>query len=217
LLACRTGGRGEGARYASSLTMRKLPALAAACLCLLAAFAPAAAHASASQILRDCNLHGHLTGHYSQKDLANALAQLQGDQSEYTDCEASIKAAQAADARQAAASHQHHGSTHGATNGGGTTGGGTSSGAGASTAAAASHAPTKADQNAIHRAASQPGSVALPGGESISPTNSSATGSSGLHAMPVPLRVVLILLAAGALAGAGLGLRRRVLDRRTDT
>jgi hypothetical protein len=35
--------------------------------------------------------------------------------------------------------------------------------------------------------------------------------------MPVPLRVVLILLAAGALAGVGLGLRRRVLDRRSDT
>jgi hypothetical protein len=216
LLACRTGGRREGVGYAPSMTMRKLSALAAACLCLLAAFAPAAAHASASQILRDCNLHGHLTGHYSQKDLANALAQLQGDQSEYTDCEASIKAAQAAGARQSAASHQHHGSAHGATTGG-STGGGSSTGSGHTSASGAGPVATKADQNAIHRAAKLPGNVQLPGGESISPTNASATGSSGLHAMPVPLRVVLILLAAGALAGVGLGLRRRVLDRRTDT
>jgi hypothetical protein len=198
------------------MTMRKLSALAAACLCLLAAFAPAAAHASASQILRDCNLHGHLTGHYSQKDLAGALAQLQGDQSEYTDCEASIKAAQAANAR-AAGARQHHGTAHGATATGGSTGGGSSTGGGGHAGGAATHPPTPADQNAIHRAARLPGKVALPGGETISPTTSSAASGSGLHAMPVPLRVVLILLAAGALAGAGLGLRRRVLDRRSDT
>ncbi|MCW3064145.1 MAG: hypothetical protein JWN32_1317 [Solirubrobacterales bacterium] len=197
-----------------SSTMRTLTALAAACLCLLAAFAPTAADASVSQILRDCSLHGHLTRHYSQADYRNALAALQGDLSEYSDCQAAIKAAQAADARQSATKHQQHGGSHGASTGG-TTGGG-STGAGGTKAAAATRNPTAADQSAIHRAAHQSGSVALPGGGTISPTTSSAAAGSGLHAMPVPLRVVLILLAAGALTGAGLGLRRRVIDRRSD-
>jgi cobalamin biosynthesis Mg chelatase CobN len=201
-----------------STTMRKLSALAAACLCALAAFAPGAAHAGVGQILRDCNLHGKLTGHYSQKELAEALAQLQGDQSEYTDCESSIRAAQAAAARQGAQSHEHSGNTaraHAAGNGGSNGGSGGSTNGGSQ--ASSSHAATKADENAIHQASSSPSDVPLPGGGTVSPTKASATGSSGLHAMPVPLRVVLILLAAGALAGVGLGVRRRVLDRRTDT
>jgi hypothetical protein len=219
LLACRIGGRGEGDRYASSTTMRTLTATAAACLLLLAAFAPTAADASVSQILRDCQLHGHLTHHYSQKDYRNALASLQGDQSEYSDCESVIKAAQAADARAGAAKHQQHGSAHGASTGGGSSnngGGGSNGSSSGGQSAVVNHGATKADQNAIHRASQQPGAVALPGGGTISPTTSSAAGASGLHAMPVPLRVVLILLAAGALTGAGLGLRRRVIDRRSD-
>jgi hypothetical protein len=199
-------------------TMRKLSALVAACLCALAALAPSAAHASVGQILRDCNLHGKLTGHYSQKELAQALAQLQGDQSEYTDCASSIRAAQAAAARQGAASHQHNSSSHAhaASTGGSSTGGSDNNGGGGSSSKSASHAPTAADQNAIHQASRTPGDVPLPSGGTISPTKASATGG-GLHSMPVPLRVVLILLAAGALAGVGLGVRRRVLDRRSDT
>jgi cobalamin biosynthesis Mg chelatase CobN len=201
--------------------MRKLSALAAACLCALAAFAPSAAQAGVGQILRDCNLHGKLTGHYSQKELAEALAQLQGDQSEYTDCESSIRAAQAAAARQGAQSHEHSGNgnssrAHAAGSGGSSNGGSGGSGSGDSQSSA-SHPATKADENAIHQASSSPSDVPLPGGGTISPTKASATGSSGLHAMPVPLRVVLILLATGALAGVGLGVRRRVLDRRSDT
>jgi cobalamin biosynthesis Mg chelatase CobN len=204
-----------------STTMRKLSALAAACLCALAAFAPSAAHAGVGQILRDCNVHGKLTGHYSQKELAEALAQLQGDQSEYTDCESSIRAAQAAAARQGAQSHEHNGNgnsarAHAAGNGGSSNGGSGGSSSGGSQASS-SHPATKADENAIRQASSSPSDVPLPGGGTISPTKASAAGSSGLHAMPVPLRVVLILLATGALAGIGLGVRRRVLDRRTDT
>jgi hypothetical protein len=199
-------------------TMRKLSVLVAACLCALAAVAPSAARASVGQILRDCNLHGKLTGHYSQKELAQALAQLQGDQSEYTDCASSIRSAQAAAARQGAASHQHNSSSHAhaASTGGSSTGGSDDNGGGGSSKST-SHAPTPADQNAIHQASRTPGEVPLPGGGTISPTKASATGGGGLHSMPVPLRVVLILLAAGALAGVGLGVRRRVLDRRSDT
>jgi hypothetical protein len=216
LLACRNGGAGKGARYVPPMTMRKLPALAAACLCLLAAYAPTAAHASVGQILRDCQLHGKLTHHYSQQDYRNALAQLQGDQSEYSDCESTIKAAQAADARASAATHKSHTTNHSGTSGGSSNGGG-SNGGSSGPRAVANHGATKADQNAIHQASREPGAVPLPSGGTISPTTSSASGGSGLHAMPVPLRVVLILLAAGALTGVGLGLRRRVLDRRSDT
>jgi hypothetical protein len=194
--------------------MRTLPALVAACLSLLA-FAPTAANASVSQILRDCELHGHLTGHYSEQQLAQALSQLKGDQSEYSDCEPYIRAAQAAAARAGAAKHDKSSSGSHAT-GNGSGGGGKSSG-GSGSSSPASHPETKADRNAISRALSKPGAVPLPGGGSISPTTSSAAGASGLHAMPVPLRIVLILLAAGALTGVGLGVRRRVIDRRFDS
>lgn len=190
--------------------MRTLPALVAACLSLLA-FAPAAAQANVSQILRDCQLHGHLTGHYSQKDLAKALAALQGDQAEYSDCASYIREAEAAAARAGAAKHHSNAKGTNATTAGATAGNG-----GSGPSAPASHPASKADQNAIRRALHRPGSVPLPGGGTISPTTSSAAGASGLHSMPVPLVIVLILLAAGALTGVGLGLRRRVLDRRFD-
>jgi hypothetical protein len=193
-----------------SKIIRTLPALFAACLSLLA-FAPTGAQANVSQILRDCQLHGHLTGHYSQKDLANALAALQGDQAEYSDCASYIREAEAAAARAGAA--QHHSSGKGSHATAGATGG---SNNGSGPSAPGSHPATPADQKAITQALHRAGAVPLPGGGTISPTNSGAAGTSGLHAMPVPLVIVLILLAAGALTGVGLGLRRRVLDRRLD-
>jgi hypothetical protein len=212
LLACRNGGRREGVRHTPSVTMlRTLPALVAACLSLLA-FVPTAAHASVSQILRDCQLHGHLTGHYSQKELAQALAALQGDQAEYSDCASYIREAEAAAARAGAAKHHAATGSHATTAG---AAGGRSGGSGPSSPSG--HAATPADQKAIRQALHRAGSVPLPGGGTISPTTSSAAGASGLNTLPVPLVIVLILLAAGALTGVGLGVRRRVLDRGFDS
>jgi hypothetical protein len=62
---------------------------------LLVLALPAAAHASAIQVIRDCAQDGRVDGHYSQKDLRQAEASLPSDIDEYTDCRAAIRAAMA--------------------------------------------------------------------------------------------------------------------------
>jgi hypothetical protein len=54
---------------------------------------PAAAHASAAQVIRDCADDGKLDKQYSQKDLQAADKNLPSDIDEYTDCRAAIRAA----------------------------------------------------------------------------------------------------------------------------
>jgi phage shock protein PspC (stress-responsive transcriptional regulator) len=53
---------------------------------------PAAAHASASDVIRDCAQDGKLDKTYSQKELQQAEANLPSDIDEYTDCRAAIRA-----------------------------------------------------------------------------------------------------------------------------
>jgi hypothetical protein len=62
---------------------------------LLALALPAAAHASAAAVIRDCAQDGKIDGHYSQKDLRQAEQSLPSDIDEYTDCRAAIRAAMA--------------------------------------------------------------------------------------------------------------------------
>jgi hypothetical protein len=62
---------------------------------LLALALPAAAHASAAAVIRDCAQDGKVDGHYSQRDLRKAEASLPTDIDEYTDCRAAIRAAMA--------------------------------------------------------------------------------------------------------------------------
>jgi hypothetical protein len=45
-----------------------------------------AASAGASQVIADCNAHGSLTRHYSAAELRAALATMNADVKEYTDC-----------------------------------------------------------------------------------------------------------------------------------
>jgi hypothetical protein len=54
---------------------------------------PAAAHASASDVIRDCAQDGKLDKTYSQRDLRNANSNLPSDIDEYTDCRSVIRAA----------------------------------------------------------------------------------------------------------------------------
>lgn len=72
--------------------LRRLPAAAAAALCLLLLSA-APAFASGADVIRDCLQNGRLTKTYSQKEYAAALSNLPTDVAEYSDCEALIRAA----------------------------------------------------------------------------------------------------------------------------
>src|SRR4051794_41667426 len=69
--------------------MRRLLALL-----ILFTFAPAAtALASGGKVVRDCTDDGVLQGHYSQKDLRDALASIPSDVDEYTNCRDVIRRA----------------------------------------------------------------------------------------------------------------------------
>jgi hypothetical protein len=54
---------------------------------------PAAAHASGSDVIRDCAQDGVLNKHYSQKELQDALNNMPSDIDEYTDCRSVIRGA----------------------------------------------------------------------------------------------------------------------------
>src|SRR3954447_16618370 len=54
---------------------------------------PAAAYASGSAVIRDCTDDGRLQGHYSQRDLRDALNSIPSDVDEYTDCRDIIRRA----------------------------------------------------------------------------------------------------------------------------
>jgi hypothetical protein len=54
---------------------------------------PAAAHASAADVIRDCADDGKLDKQYTQKELQSAERNLPSDIDEYTDCRSAIRAA----------------------------------------------------------------------------------------------------------------------------
>jgi len=72
--------------------LRRLLTPAVIALCLLLPACPA--FASGSDVIIDCNDHGHLTKTYSQKEYRQALAEMPADVRQYTDCEAIIRRAQ---------------------------------------------------------------------------------------------------------------------------
>src|SRR5206468_12462515 len=53
----------------------------------------ASALASGSAVIRDCTDDGRLEGHYSQRDLRDALASIPSDVDEYTNCRDVIRRA----------------------------------------------------------------------------------------------------------------------------
>jgi hypothetical protein len=88
---------------------RKLVALVGALLACSAAVALPVS-AAQSQVVADCNAHGHLTGHYSSAQLRNSLSTMSADVKEYTNCYDVIQRALLA---QLGASHAGSGSPAG--------------------------------------------------------------------------------------------------------
>lgn len=188
--------------------MRRVVPLIAA----LAALAlPAMAHAGAAQVIKDCTDDEVLQGHYTQQELRNALAGLDADADEYTNCRAVIRQAQLALASSG-------GGRSGGDQGGGTTtppgGGGSGDGGNGSVDGApatggvfggfpASDGPaaaTPAEQAAIADAVDEV-IIADP------------VEQAGV-ALPTPLIGALAIGALALLVFVALDIRRRLVDRR---
>jgi hypothetical protein len=207
--------------------MRLRPRIATALALLLACLAmPALAQASkaAEQIQKDCT-DGTLSGHYSQKDLADALATLPADVDEYSDCRDQIRRAQlgggSSSSGGGSGSGGGGGTTGGGTTGGGTTGGGATSGGNGDTGTPdTGPAPdplasaTDAERASFQKAVADGDAPVKLDGRPIYPGSLGGTKTSGLADLPTPLLAILALLALGGLGAAGLGTRRLVHGRR---
>jgi hypothetical protein len=141
--------------------------------------APAAAQADGgAAVITDCVNHGdRVTGHYTQKQYAQALAELPADVTEYTTCADAIRRAQLAAA-------------------GGHSGGGGAAPAPANTLSAASPSERAALRTA-GRAGSHPFDI---GGQLVRPGVVAVRSSSVFNALPTPLLIALAALLVTALA-----------------
>jgi hypothetical protein len=181
-------------------------------LALVAALAvPALAHASGSDVVKDCNDHGALTRSYSQKDYSDALAHMPTDVDEYTDCRAIIRRAQLSGGAGGGGGGGGTGGSAGAP-GGGTGGDGGASGGGGFADPLQTATP---QERASFAKAVVAGAVPVTlDGRPVTPGSLGGADGTSLSDLPTPLLVVLALLAAGGLGATGLGTRRLVLGRR---
>jgi hypothetical protein len=162
-----------------------------AALCVLVA--PAAAHASAQAVIKDCAQDGRLDHHYSNKDLVQARKQLPSDLNEYSDCSEVIGAA-------ISGGGQGRGSGAGGGKGGGTGG------------PVASPSATASDHKALNSVAKGRHKPRVRvDGHNLKP------GSNGLfhlsraeNGLPLPLLLALIAVAVLATGGVLFALRRRI-------
>jgi hypothetical protein len=190
----------------------------ATALALLFALAlPALAHASGAAVIKDC-ADGSIDKNYSQKDYAQALANLPADLDEYTDCRSQIQRKQLGGASSGASTGSGPGG--GGPTAGGPTGGGTGSASGDTGTGAGTFQPdplasaTAAERASYHRAV-QDGSAPIKlDGRPIYPGNLGSTKSNGLGDLPTPLLGILVLLAIGGLGAAGFGTKRLVHGHR---
>jgi hypothetical protein len=162
--------------------------------------APAAAHASGADVIRDCADDGRLDRDYSQADLRRALAALPADVDSYTDCRDIIRDARLGRAVRGGPAGQAASAEADPTAGAG----------GLTTDALAGATP--AEREALQRAITGGARPVVVDGRAITPGNPAQAGAGG-GAIPGPLAAVLGLLTGGALLGAGLR-ARRLLDTR---
>jgi hypothetical protein len=199
-------------------TLRLRLRIATALALLLALMAPGLAHASTAALFKDC-ADGSLDGKYSQKDYANALANLPADLDEYSDCRSQIQRAQLGGGSSSGGGGSS--SSGGATGAGPTTGGGGTTGGGsgdAGTAAPSSGNPldsaTAAERASFEKAVAAGNAPVKLDGRPITPGALGGAKANGLADLPAPLLAILALLAIGGIGAAGLGTRRLVHGRR---
>jgi len=193
-------------------TMRRL--LLLTMLALLATTAPAAA--SGLDVIRDCTDDEVMSKTYTQKEYRDALRQFAADGDQYGNCRDVIRRAQAA----AAGAKKKPAGGNDSGGGGGGAGGAAppSGGAGAIGSAPAAEqlaSASDAERQAVESARKTPaGAVSLDNATVDPATVGTAPGVSSVADLPTPLVIMLALLLAGALAVAGLRVRRLVNARR---
>jgi hypothetical protein len=197
-------------------TLRLRLRIATALALLLALAASGVAHASTQALFKDCG-DGSLDGHYSQKDYADALANLPADLDEYSDCRSQIQ-------RARLGSHKSSNNGGGGTGtGGGGIGTGTGGPAGGGTAdtgtpSAATVNPldtaTPAERASFKKAITAGDAPVEVDGRPIDPGALGGAKTNGIADLPAPLLAILALLAIGGLSAAGFGTRRLVHSRR---
>ena len=135
---------------------------------LLAAFtallvSPASAVASGEDVLVDCNDNGRLDEQYTQKEYADAIANIPTDLDEYTNCREVIRRAQAGRAGSGDSGSDSGGSGGGAgAGGGGTTGGATGGNDSLSVTEEALAGATPQERGAIQSATATGGASSTP-------------------------------------------------------
>ena len=174
--------------------MRKTTLLLAVLVALLA---PAVARADSGKVIRDCADDGQLQGHYSNKELRQALKDLPADLDEYSDCREAIGAA--------------IGKGGGHERGGGGNGGGGGGGGGHQPSAASTTRDRAADAAALDNATRGGKPKLRVGGEEVTPgKNGLFRNATASHSIPGPLLAALIAMGVLALAAGFMALRRWV-------
>ena len=220
----------QGTRLCACLMRRVLTATFL--LLLLLPGARALAADRPQDLLVDACRDEKVDGTYSQRTFKRALDQLPADSDQYTACRDVINRARLAaldreSAKKNSAATGGGGSNNAGSGGGGTGsggGGGSSSGSGTSTpptpscngckgSGTALDTATPAERKGVKDAARTGSQPVRIGGQLLTP---GAVGSlsSDSRTLPTSLIVLLALIAAFALAGAGVMGRNRVLARR---
>jgi hypothetical protein len=181
-------------------------------LALLAVATPA--QGSGLDVIRDCTDDEVMSKTYTQKEYRDALRQFAADGDQYGNCRDVIRRAQAAAAAKKSAANGNGTAAPGAAPGGG----GPSGGAGAIGSAPAAEQLKQASQTerqAVQTArGTEPGSVAVDNAMVDPAAVGTAPGVNQASDLPTPVLLLLALLLAGALAVAGLRVRRLVNARR---
>jgi hypothetical protein len=190
--------------------------IATALALLLALAAPGLAHASTKALFTDC-ADGSLDGHYSQKDYAQALANLPADLDEYSDCRSQIQRAQLGGHKSSG--NGGGGTTSGgggiSTGPGGPPGGGTGdTGAPAPSTVNPLDSATPAERASFKKAITAGDAPVEVDGRPIDPGALGGAKTNGVADLPTPLLAILALLTIGGLSAAGFGTRRLVHSRR---
>jgi hypothetical protein len=203
-------------RIENPLTPRRLAVLVA----LIAALAlPAAAHADAQAVIKDCADDGQLDGTYTNSELKKARAQLPSDLDEYTDCRDAIAARIAENSRT---NRSKSGTTSPPIAGGSSSGGGLGGPPPSTPTSPAAIQQQQAqdqaqfDQLKKNVQSGGPPSISV-GGQQISPAAGPFAPASAVNELPISVLLALLGVALlGAVAGL-ISLRRRlspaVLDR----
>src|SRR4051812_1647046 len=139
----------------------------------------AVAFANGDKVIRDCTDDGRLQGHYSQKDLRDALNSMPSDIDEYTDCRDVIRRAAFGGAGGSTGGKGGSGGSSGGSTGGGefggfgdsggSSGGSTSSGGGNGAQQDPVAGASPAERHALDKAKSAGGAVRFSDGSLIAP------------------------------------------------